>query len=276
MGILTWEKVNTCQSARLSFPPLLEKKPDSWLLGYLKGFIRYAKALGSEYGRTSESIPLQKARSLPRKPTSKTPDYHAAVAYALGRLKVELSPDLTYHNLRHTREDVLAGVTRLAISLGLPDEQRHLVEVAAAFHDLGFIYQYTGHEQVSAELAAQVLPGCGFTVDQIRAVLGMIMATRLPQSPHDLLEQIVADADMDVLGREDFWLRNQGLRAEVATYGHPMSDNAWYNQQLQFLKSHRYFTLPAEQLRGAGKRQNIAKIEAYLLEIGESIERDST
>ena len=32
----------------------------------------------------------------------------------------------------------------------------------------------------------------------------MIMATRLPQSPHGLLQEILADADLDVLGSAVF------------------------------------------------------------------------
>ena len=42
------------------------------------------------------------------------PDYDGAIAYALCRLRTELSPLLTYHNLMHTEGDVLPAVARLA------------------------------------------------------------------------------------------------------------------------------------------------------------------
>jgi len=32
----------------------------------------------------------------------------------------------------------------------------------------------------------------------------MIMATKIPQSPKNLLEQIICDADLDYLGRERY------------------------------------------------------------------------
>jgi uncharacterized protein len=265
MGIETWDELSISQLAWLFFQSWFKSKVGGRRFAFNRGAFWFAKSLGPEFGQAGGNIPYQWKQPAGHKIAPKRPNFNAAVAYALGRLSSELSTNLTYHNLRHTREDVLAGVTRLANRLGLLAEQKHLMEVAAAFHDLGFIQQYKGHEQVSAELAAHFLPDFGLASNQVQAVVGMIMATRLPQSPHNLLEQIVADADMDVLGRPDFWIRNQALRAEVAVYGHPTSERAWYSQQLQFLKSHVYFTGVAEQLRGLGKRQNIAKIEAYLM-----------
>ena len=103
-----------------------------------------------------------------------------------------------------------------------------------------------------------------FTTEQIGAIVGMIMATRLPQSPRTPLEQLLADADLDVLGRPDFLERNALLRAELAAYGAPVSDAEWYAGQLSFLRQHRYWTPMAEELRAAAKRQNIAALERIL------------
>src|SRR5436309_16127441 len=72
------------------------------------------------------------------------------------------------------------------------------------------------HERASAQIAAAILPNYGYTPAHIQAICGMIMATKLPQAPHTLLEQIVADADLDVLGRPDFVTRNQDLHTELA------------------------------------------------------------
>ncbi len=142
------------------------------------------------------------------------PDYRQAIAYAFNRLRNELSPKLTYHNFWHTREDVLPGCQRLAHQIGVSEAEMNLLEVSVAFHDLGFVEDYVNHELIGARIAAQTLPNFGFSEREITAVMGMIMATRLPQTPRNLLEEIMADADLGVLGRNDFFERNASLREE--------------------------------------------------------------
>ena len=91
-------------------------------------------------------------------------------------------------------------------------------------------------------------------------VAAMIQATKTPQSPHTLLEQILADADLDILGRDDFWEKNLSLRAELASQDGPVGDEEWYRLQLAFLRSHQYFTSSARTLRDAGKQRHIAEL----------------
>lgn len=45
------------------------------------------------------------------------------------------------------------------------------------------------------------------------------MATKIPQSPNNLLEQIICDADPDYLGRDDFWKISNNLYHELKIYG---------------------------------------------------------
>jgi uncharacterized protein len=96
----------------------------------------------------------------------------------------------------------------------------------------------------------------------------MVMATKLPQSPQSLLEELLADADLDVLGRSNFFARNQDLRDELARQGSKMSDEQWYSSQLQFLKAHRYRTTGARTLRDDGKKANCTALQSLLLKYG--------
>jgi uncharacterized protein len=93
----------------------------------------------------------------------------------------------------------------------------------------------------------------------------MIMATRLPQTPHTLLERILADADLDVCGRDDFLVLNHCLRAELAALGSASSDREWFSGQLSFLRAHQYWTAAARASRDQGKHMNIAALERLLL-----------
>jgi uncharacterized protein len=189
-----------------------------------------------------------------------TPDFASACRYALRRLEQELPPTLYYHSLAHTRDDVVPATERLAALAGIAGEELLLLRTAAYYHDLGFIEQREEHEAAGARLAAAILPRFGYTPAHIRAIDGLIMATRLPQSPRTPLEALLADADLDVLGRADFLARNRALHAELAALAQPIPDADWYHAQLAFLRGHRYWTAAASTLRDTGKQCNIAAL----------------
>ncbi|MCA9900056.1 MAG: HD domain-containing protein [Anaerolineales bacterium] len=191
-----------------------------------------------------------------------------AIAHALNRLERELSPKFSYHNYWHTKEDVLIGCQRVAKIMGIGAHESELLEISAVYHDIGFVESYLNHELVGTTIAAQSLSRFGFSDYDIERVSGMIMATRLPQSPQNVLEEILADADLDVLGRPDFFSRNACLWQELANFGNEIPLKQWYEGQLAFLEGHTYFTSVAKKLRDATKQQNILALEAKLLVLG--------
>jgi uncharacterized protein len=192
------------------------------------------------------------------------PNVEGAIAYALNRLAVELAPDMTYHSLWHTRDDVIPAASRLAELAGLSGAERGLLQVGAAYHDLGFTEHPQEHELCSARIAAQVLPAFGFDSRAVERVMGMIVATRLPQSPRHLIERLLTDADLDGLGRDDFFIRSRELLAERRAYGRLVTDEQWWREQVAFLEEHRYWTSYAQQLRGAGKERNLSRLQERL------------
>jgi uncharacterized protein len=196
------------------------------------------------------------------------PDVEQARAYALARLAHDLDPALCYHSLSHTRDDVAPAVERLAAKAGVAGEDLLLLRTAAYFHDIGFLERRDGHEEAGTRIAALVLPRFGYSSGQIVRIGGMIMATRLPQAPSGLLEQLLADGDLDLLGRSDFLAKNRLLRAELAAFGHAPGDAAWLGGQIDFLRAHHYWTDAARELRAAGKRRSIATLEALLAACG--------
>lgn len=192
------------------------------------------------------------------------PEHRQAIAYAFSRLQSELSPKLTYHNYWHTKEDVLPSCQRIADLMGIDEDARALLAVSAAFHDIGFVESYKDHELVGISIITQVLPTFGYSEHDIELVTGMIRATRLPQSPQNLSEEILADADLAVLGRPDFLTRNGCYRQELANYGNEVQLKQWYEEQLTFLEMHVYFTPTAKMLHNSMKQQNIAQLKEKL------------
>ncbi len=192
------------------------------------------------------------------------PDFQAARHYAFERLECELLPQLLYHSAAHTRDDVLPAAERLAAWEQVTGEPLLVLRTAAVYHDLGFIERYEDHEAVSIRIAVEMLPSFGYNSSHVERIVGIIRATRLPQSPSNLLEEIMADADLDILGREDFLSRNHDLRAEAAAFGTVIGETEWYRIQLDFMRTHRYWTAAARTLRDAGKAANIAELDRLL------------
>jgi uncharacterized protein len=196
-----------------------------------------------------------------------TYDIEKAKQYILQRQK-ELSPGLYYHGPTHTSEDVVPAVITFAKSEGISGEKFDLVVTAAWFHDIGFIEMRIGHETVSARIAEEMLPGFGYSAEQIKIIKSIILATIVPQNPKTLLEQIIADADLDVLGRNrDFMTRNLDLRREISYFGKDFTDEEWFTSQYKFVSTHTYFTKTAHAMRDETQKKNVAELKNILDEI---------
>lgn len=191
-------------------------------------------------------------------------DLPAARRYALGRLTHDLPRNLFYHNMEHTLL-VTEAARRIGLLEGLPEKELMLLETAALYHDLGFIRRYSDNETISCDFAKESLPGCGFQPDEIEAVCRMIMATQIPQSPQNLSEMVLCDADLDYLGTDGFAVGSSALRKELAGQGRLFSEREWMLFVLRFLKGHHYFTATAVRTRDDSKRAHMAAWQEQLL-----------
>lgn len=108
------------------------------------------------------------------------------------------------------------------------------------------------------------MPDYGYTADEIAKICGMIMATRIPQTPHNLLEQIIADADLDYLGRPDFFDIGEELYVELKHMGIVNNAAEWNRFQIQFLEKHRCFTNFSQKLRKETKKEHIRLLQTLL------------
>jgi uncharacterized protein len=187
-------------------------------------------------------------------------DLQGASDYIIQRLQSELSPALHYHCFEHTI-DVLEATRRLNEAENVDNESRILLETAALYHDAGMIVQYASHESVSVKLAREVLPGFGFSPGEIDRVARLIMVTKLPQRAAHLHEQILCDADLDYLGRNDFYINSFKLRLEWQLNGiKNTSLKEWFDIQIRFMSEHHYFTKSAVSLRNEGKLRNLEEL----------------
>jgi predicted metal-dependent HD superfamily phosphohydrolase len=191
--------------------------------------------------------------------------YNSIYSHILAKLQTELSHRFTYHSINHTL-DVLEQVQQIAAREGIKDKQKiYLLKVAALYHDIGFLFIYSGHEEKGCELARNELPGFGLKPLQIKKICGMIMATKIPQSPKNKMEEIICDADLDYLGRDDVDFISNNLYKEFLDFGFVKDHDDWMRKQIGFFEMHNYFTKSSQELRHPEKMKQLAKLKAYFL-----------
>ena len=92
----------------------------------------------------------------------------------------------------------------------------------------------------------------------------MIMATQLPQEPNSHLEEIICDADLDYLGRDDFWSIADLLFREFINLDVVHNEKEWNELQVRFFESHDYFTDTARARRRQKKEKHLKEIKQIL------------
>lgn len=188
--------------------------------------------------------------------------FEALRSTVLSLLENNLDPKLTYHNLAHTM-DVIRQVERIAIGENISDKKDILLlKVAALFHDTGFLEVYKHHEDMSCEIMEKHLKDGDLDSEDLEKVKGMIMATKIPQTPYNKLEEIICDADLDYLGRDDFEPISLGLKKEFLVYGVIKSEADWDPLQIRFFEAHTYFTKTCQTDRAPKKAIHLEELKA--------------
>ena len=170
--------------------------------------------------------------------------YKEVYDFLMSRLENETPGYYTYHNADHTKA-VIDAAEYLGKKEGLTDNEITLVKTAALFHDAGFLQQAERHEEISCIWARDYLHHYGYNADQIEEICRIIIATRLPQSPKDHLAEILCDADLYYIGKEDYAEMEEKLFKEYQHSGHVNTKEDWQLMQAGFLASHRFFTKTA-------------------------------
>jgi len=87
------------------------------------------------------------------------------------------------------------------------------------------------------------------------------MATKAPQNPSNLLEEILCDADTYHLGTKDFKETNKLVKQEYTAVNGPMTKLAWLQLVIRFMEKHRYHTTYCKELLEEKKNNNMAKLK---------------
>jgi len=180
--------------------------------------------------------------------------------FIFAKLKKELPDGLHYHGIHHTK-DMYKSAVEIAEQENIEGNDLNLVRVAALFHDSGFTATYEDHEEAGCKIAKKELPGFGYSKEEIEAICGMIMTTKVPQTAKTELERIICDADLDYLGTDKFEKIGNTLLKELNGRGAGLDVMKWNELQIGFLEKHKYYTKTCIKLRDPVKKQHLEMLK---------------
>jgi uncharacterized protein len=179
--------------------------------------------------------------------------------FVVNLLHSRLPDYFCYHNIDHTLYVAEAAVN-IGREEGCTEEELVLTHTAGLWHDTGCIVSYISHEREGCKMVREYLPGYGFSENDIHIICGMIMATKIPQSPQTKLEKIIADADLEYLGTEDVAAKAHTLFLELCHSNTSLTEKKWNSTQIKFLQQHHYFTAFCREHREPGKQQYMQQL----------------
>lgn len=177
--------------------------------------------------------------------------------YVSRLLNDNLTEDYHYHNLQHTKE-VVKAAGEIGENACFSAEQLEVLLLAAWFHDTGIVFDYFNHEDKSIEICNEFLSKENYPKDKIETVASIINATKMPHNPVSFFHEVICDADIAHMGREDFAEKSELLRKEWESINsRKYSDHDWLQINIDFLVENPFYTGYAKKYWSRNKENNL-------------------
>jgi predicted metal-dependent HD superfamily phosphohydrolase len=179
--------------------------------------------------------------------------------------EIQLQPQVCFHNLSHTLF-IVEKVQEIGAYYQLPKEEMEDLFFAGWFHDIGY---WDGdpveHEAQGAEMAAGFLKNFEHNPDRIERITSAILATKMPQRPRNLFEQILCDSDLYHLSTDQWYELTLLLKEERdVLIGDNLNLLEWLKISRDFVNSHQYHTDYAKNFLEPKKKANLAKLDVII------------
>lgn len=189
--------------------------------------------------------------------------------FAEGILGNTISKSFCYHNLEHTQK-VAKAVGEIGKESNLSPSEMEVVITAAWLHDTGYCHGCVDHEKASQVMSQKFLRSEHASEEFIKQVLACIEATKWPQKPRNLLEQVLCDADLFHLATSEYPTSSELLRQEINnTTSKSISERDWLQKNASFISQHTYFTRYAKSTLDPQKKKNLEAIKLKLKRLEE-------
>ncbi len=180
-----------------------------------------------------------------------------------------------YHSFRHTEETVNA-CRDIGEGMKLAKAELEMVQIAAWFHDTGYTVSVVDHEEHSVEIAQAFLSSREYPSDRIARIGAAIRATKVPQQPSNVMEQVLCDADMAHLGSKRFFEKSNLLRLEIEKRtGGTLNDADWLRTNIDFVSRCQYHTPYARSAFSRRQMKNLAGLQEQLREVLAMTEKEA-
>lgn len=176
-------------------------------------------------------------------------------------LKDELPLNLYYHGINHTLYALKISENYIKHE-NITSKNAKLLRLAILLHDIGFTVSNVNHEKESILIAENILQEYHIEVEDINIIKGMILSTKIPQTPTTKLERIICDIDLDYLGSKYYYKISHQLFKELNAVSHRISKNEWSKMQIKFLSNHKYHTSFAIKYRQQNKEIRIEELKS--------------
>ena len=181
----------------------------------------------------------------------------------LGILNTKLPKNLYYHGTHHTI-DALDVCEIYITAEKINKNDAYFLRIGVLMHDIGFTISIEDHEVSGVEMAEKLMNKYNFGPNDIEVVKELIMATQVPQSPQNHLEEIICDVDLDYLGRSDFYEISEQLYMELVAYNNIGTKKEWNRIQIKFLQNHKFHTEFAKKNRQPQKEKRIVELKELM------------
>lgn len=185
--------------------------------------------------------------------------------FVFNLLKDNLSNLYTYHNFNHTQK-VVAAAKVLITQENIEATDAEIIQVAAWFHDVGYIKTVDKHEEESVKIVKLFLQDNQKGQEYSDKVVSLIRATEVTYEPQNILEKIIKDADYGHFASEEYLATSQLLREEwKLTLNKSFTDEEWLTENRRIMVNcHRYFTDYAKNNWQPVKDKNILLLHKEL------------
>lgn len=183
---------------------------------------------------------------------------------ALSYLAEHLHKRYTYHNADHTL-NVCNAVKLFAEKSTLSPGTTLALRIAAVFHDFGYLQQSFDNEKLALPYLKEF--GDRFKIDEpiLQQSGDLILETTFPYAPVTPAGKLLCDADIEYIGREEFFQQAELFRRELAADNIVYTDKQWWTMEIEFLQTNTFFTPVCQGLRNAGRLSNLQTAGEYLL-----------
>lgn len=186
--------------------------------------------------------------------------------YVAGFIADNFTEKICYHNIDHTLE-VVSACENIGAHCEISKKDLEIVIIAAWFHDTGYYLGCENHERASGDIATKFLTDERIDSEVINKVVNCILSTKIPQTPKNILEKILCDADLFHLGTEYYFDKSELLWLEFTLHNQKITPEYWLSLSKDFFEKHEFHTTYGKEILLPMQEKNLVKIKSRIKEL---------